>query len=51
MKNNENIELNNSFVSEIRNIITVAKQTSIRSVDFTRVIMYWQLGERFCIVS
>jgi predicted nuclease of restriction endonuclease-like (RecB) superfamily len=49
MKNNQDIELTNNFVSEIRNIITSSKQAAVRSVDFTRVLMYWKLGERIMV--
>ncbi len=36
----------NSFVSDIRNIITNARKEAIRSVEFYRVKMYWEMGER-----
>lgn len=42
-----NAELNNtSFFSEIKTIIEVSKTNAVRSVDFCRVQMYWQLGFR-----
>lgn len=34
------------FVSEIRNIIDEARSHAVRSVDFCRVQMYWQIGRR-----
>lgn len=40
------ISLNNSFVSEIKSIITNARTNAVRSVDFCRVQMYWHLGRR-----
>jgi hypothetical protein len=49
MQKNQCIELNTNFVSEIRSIITISKQTAVRSVDFTRVVMYWKLGERIVV--
>ncbi len=41
-----NIEINNTFISEIKTIIAKSKEQAIRSVDFQRVQMYWYLGER-----
>ena len=38
--------INNTFVSDIKNIITTARNNAAKSVDFKRVIMYWKLGER-----
>jgi len=43
------IALRNEFVSDIRNIIATAQTNAIRSVDFQRVIMYWELGERIVV--
>ena len=40
------VELNQQFVSDIRQIITSAREQAIRSVDSERVRMYWKLGER-----
>lgn len=46
------IEKNNAltnqdaFVGEIRTIIDHARSTAIRSVDFSRVQMYWNIGRR-----
>jgi predicted nuclease of restriction endonuclease-like (RecB) superfamily len=37
------------FFTDIRNIILEARNNAIRSVDFQRVMMYWQLGERIFI--
>lgn len=34
------------LVSEIRSIIESARTTAVRSVDFCRVQMYWQIGRR-----
>jgi predicted nuclease of restriction endonuclease-like (RecB) superfamily len=46
---NKNIELRNDFVSDIKNIITSARDSAIRSVDLERVKMYWKLGERIFV--
>jgi hypothetical protein len=35
-----------TVVSDIRTIINNARTTAVRSVDFCRVQMYWQLGKR-----
>lgn len=45
----KNIQLHNNFVSDIKNIITSARDSAIRSVDFERVKMYWKLGERIFV--
>ena len=34
------------IISDIRTIITNARTSAVRSVDFHRVIMYWEIGER-----
>ena len=36
----------NSLYNEVRKIIDSARQNAVRSVDFTRVQMYWQIGRR-----
>lgn len=36
----------NVFVSEIRTIIEKARSAAVRSVDFCRVQMYWNIGRR-----
>jgi len=38
--------LDGHFVADIRGIISTCRAQAIRSVDFQRVVMYWQLGER-----
>ena len=35
-----------TFLNDIRGIINSAKQNAVRSVDFCRVQMYWQMGKR-----
>jgi predicted nuclease of restriction endonuclease-like (RecB) superfamily len=39
----------NSFISDVRHIITTSRNAAIRSVDFERVLMYWKLGERIVV--
>ena len=34
------------LVKEIRGIIDYARHNAVRSVDFCRVQMYWQIGRR-----
>ncbi len=36
----------NGLYNEVREIITSARQNAVRSVDFTRVQMYWKIGRR-----
>ena len=36
----------NGLYNEVREIITSARQSAVRSVDFCRVQMYWQIGRR-----
>ena len=40
----ENIR--SSFVEDVKGIINRARQTAVRSVDFCRVQMYWNIGKR-----
>ena len=35
-----------SFFSEVRQIIDEARSNAVRSVDFCRVMMYWNIGKR-----
>ena len=35
-----------SFFSEVRQIIDEARSNAVRSVDFCRVQMYWNIGRR-----
>lgn len=35
-----------SFISEIRRIIDETRTNAVRSVDFCRVMMYWNIGKR-----
>ena len=40
------IRSTDTFVGEIRSIIDKARSTAVRSVDFCRVQMYWNIGKR-----
>lgn len=46
-KDCENLDvIRKTFVNDIREIIVAARQTAVRSVDFCRVQMYWNIGKR-----
>ena len=38
-------EINKDLVQQIQGIIFQARERAVRSVDFERVLMYWQIGE------
>jgi hypothetical protein len=38
--------MNQGFVGDIRSIINEARASAVRSVDFCRVQMYWNIGKR-----
>lgn len=38
--------LNKNFVTDIRGIIEQSRRNAVRSVDFCRVQMYWNIGRR-----
>ena len=38
------VQLNTDFVLSIENIIAMAQERAVRSVDTERVLMYWQIG-------
>lgn len=46
MTGKSNNPLNDRFVSDIREIIHLAREKAVRSVDFSRVQMYWAIGRR-----
>ena len=46
MKKEEITVADNEFVAEIKHIINSARQNAVRSVDFCRVQMYWNIGKR-----
>ena len=35
-----------TLYNEVREIIASARQNAVRSVDFSRVQMYWNIGKR-----
>lgn len=39
------MELKNDLVQQIRTVISNAQSKAVRSVNFERVLMYWQIGE------
>ena len=49
IKPNSSQGVSATFYSDVKQIITEARATAIRSVDFQRVLMYWRLGERIFI--
>ena len=40
---------NPSFLADMRNIILDARSNAVRSVEYTRMMMYWHLGERIFV--
>ena len=40
---------NPSFIADMRNIILEARNNAARSVEYTRMMMYWHLGERIFV--
>lgn len=40
------MKVNNTFINEIKFIISQAQEKAIRSINFERVLMYWKIGER-----
>lgn len=39
------IELRHTFIENIKDIISQAQNNAVRSVDFQRILMYWQIGK------
>lgn len=39
------MEINKNILQQIQQIILTAKDRAVRSVDFERVMMYWQIGQ------
>ncbi len=37
------------ILSDIQEIISTSKAQAIRSIDFQRVLMYWQIGQRIVV--
>lgn len=46
MKKNNDINISGTFIQDVKFIIGQARSQAVRSVEFYRVKMYWQLGER-----
>ena len=46
MKKEEIQPVDGKLLSDIRQIIDTARANAVRSVDFSRVTMYWNLGHR-----
>src|SRR5574344_1808066 len=46
MKKDDIEPLNENLLTDVRQIINTARATAVRSVDFCRVQMYWNLGRR-----
>ena len=40
------MNLDRAFISDIQRIIAGARERAVRSVNFERVVMYWQIGQR-----
>ena len=49
MKDLDDFDISENFYNDVRKIIINAQTAAIRSVDFQRVMMYWQLGERIFV--
>lgn len=45
-KEENSASLSSNFIHEIKEIIQTARTNAVRSVDFCRVQMYWQMGKR-----
>lgn len=43
--NNETTPIRADFVNQIKGIILEARQNAVKSVDFHRVSMYWNIGK------
>ena len=43
---NSEITIRKEFITEIKTIIGHARESAIRSMDFHRVLMYWNIGRR-----
>ena len=37
---------NQNFIDDVKSIIDSARQKAVRSIDFCRVRMYWDIGKR-----
>ncbi|MEI6091599.1 MAG: DUF1016 N-terminal domain-containing protein [bacterium] len=46
MNKNKDLNISGTFIQDIKSIIGQARSQAVRSVEFYRVKMYWQLDER-----
>ena len=46
MSENMTTDVNDKLLVDARQIIDTARANAVRSVDFNRVMMYWNLGKR-----
>jgi len=42
---NDIMQIRSDFLNQIKSIITEARQSSLRAIDFNRVLMYWNIGK------
>lgn len=40
------MEISNSIINDIQNIISTSRENAVRAVDHERVLMYWHIGKR-----
>jgi len=45
----DKFQITHSFLNDMRNIILTARNNAIRGVEYTRMMMYWNLGERIFV--
>lgn len=46
MEKKKNNPIKSNFIDDVKVIIDNARQNAVRSVDFCRVQMYWNIGKR-----
>lgn len=46
MKKTDTNFYDNNFIDDIKSIIDNARKNAVRSIDFCRVQMYWNIGKR-----
>jgi hypothetical protein len=46
MSKSNDLNISSTFLQDVKSIIGQARSQAVRSVEFYRVKMYWQLGER-----
>ncbi|MBN1969253.1 MAG: hypothetical protein JW870_07790 [Candidatus Delongbacteria bacterium] len=40
------MRLSKNILADIQSIITLARQNTVRAINFERVLMYWKIGQR-----